>query len=116
MLERTRSALAASAVMQPGWRNRTRRRSTRCDAQVEKKFPKKDAKLLVGCSNGTQYALDALQALDEVGVKTLKPRWNLPRAFGISTTPSLYFDRSADRWCQQRAGRLSASPALPCDL
>lgn len=56
-------------MTQPGWHNGIRRRSTRCDAQAEKKFPKKDAKLLVGCSNGTQYALDALQALDEVGVK-----------------------------------------------
>lgn len=32
-----------------------------------KKFPNKDTPLIVGCSNGTQYALDALEQLDEVG-------------------------------------------------
>jgi rhodanese-related sulfurtransferase len=35
--------------------------------QVEKRFPKKDTKLLVGCSNGTQYSFDALEQLDEAG-------------------------------------------------
>ena len=36
--------------------------------QVEKRFPDKDnAKLLVACSNGTAYSIDALEALDEAG-------------------------------------------------
>lgn len=34
---------------------------------VKKRFPKKDTKLLIGCSNGTKYSLDALEALDEAG-------------------------------------------------
>jgi hypothetical protein len=36
--------------------------------QVEKRFPDKSAKLLVACSNGTQYSLEALEALDEVRI------------------------------------------------
>lgn len=36
-------------------------------ADVKKRFPKKDTKLLVGCSNGTKYSLDALEALDKAG-------------------------------------------------
>lgn len=35
---------------------------------MEKRFPDKKTKLLVGCSNGTQYSMDALEALDEVCV------------------------------------------------
>lgn len=38
---------------------------------VEKKFPNKEAKLLVGCSNGRQYSIDALVALDEAGYVNL---------------------------------------------
>ncbi|KAF8055921.1 STR16 [Scenedesmus sp. PABB004] len=34
---------------------------------VEKRFPSKDAKLLIGCGNGTQYSISALEALDEAG-------------------------------------------------
>jgi rhodanese-related sulfurtransferase len=36
-------------------------------AQIQRRFPNKDAKLLVACSNGTQYSIDALEALDEAG-------------------------------------------------
>ena len=36
-------------------------------AQVEKKFPDKDAKILIGCSDGRAYSMDALMALDEAG-------------------------------------------------
>lgn len=39
--------------------------------QVEKRFPNKDTKLLVGCSNGTQYSFDALEALDEAGYENI---------------------------------------------
>eukprot|EP00879_Flechtneria_rotunda_P002041 GHRR01002220.1.p1 GENE.GHRR01002220.1~~GHRR01002220.1.p1 ORF type:complete len:226 (+),score=54.31 GHRR01002220.1:706-1383(+) len=35
--------------------------------QVEARFPDKNAKLLIACSNGTQYSIDALEALDEAG-------------------------------------------------
>jgi rhodanese-related sulfurtransferase len=35
--------------------------------QVQRKFPSKDAKLLVACSNGRQYSIDALEALDGAG-------------------------------------------------
>lgn len=42
--------------------------------QVEKRFPDKSAKLLIGCSNGTQYSLDALEALDEVCSRILIPQ------------------------------------------
>jgi len=35
--------------------------------QVEKKFPKKDAYILVGCSDGRNRAIQALQLLDEAG-------------------------------------------------
>ena len=35
--------------------------------QVERKFPDKETKLLIGCSNGQQYSMDALEALDEAG-------------------------------------------------
>jgi hypothetical protein len=39
---------------------------------VEKKFPNKAAaKLIVGCSNGKAYSLDALEALDEAGYENL---------------------------------------------
>lgn len=40
-------------------------------AMVEKKFPNKETKFLVGCSNGTQYSIDALEALDEAGYYNL---------------------------------------------
>ncbi len=35
--------------------------------QVLKRFPDKDATILVACSNGKKYSLDALGALDEEG-------------------------------------------------
>ena len=35
--------------------------------QVQRRFPDKGAKLLVACSNGRQYSIDALEALDEAG-------------------------------------------------
>mmetsp|Transcript_14762 Transcript_14762/g.36827 ORF Transcript_14762/g.36827 Transcript_14762/m.36827 type:complete len:226 (-) Transcript_14762:486-1163(-) len=38
---------------------------------VQKKFPKKDAKLLVACSDGRSYCIDALEALDEAGYTNL---------------------------------------------
>lgn len=35
---------------------------------MEKRFPDKDeAKILIGCSNGRKYSMDALMALDEAG-------------------------------------------------
>ena len=34
---------------------------------VEKSFPDKEAKLLIGCSDGRRYSMDALIALDEAG-------------------------------------------------
>lgn len=36
-------------------------------SQVQRKFPNRDAKLLVACSNGRQYSIDALEQLDEAG-------------------------------------------------
>lgn len=36
-------------------------------SQVEKKFPDKESKLLIGCADGKRYAMDALMALDEAG-------------------------------------------------
>ncbi|GBF97959.1 hypothetical protein Rsub_10632 [Raphidocelis subcapitata] len=38
---------------------------------MEKKFPNKQAKLLVGCSNGRAYSVDVLEALDEAGYENL---------------------------------------------
>lgn len=38
---------------------------------MEKRFPNKSAKLLVGCSNGRAYSVDALEALDEAGYENL---------------------------------------------
>uniref|UniRef100_Q5MCQ9 Gonidia-specific protein n=1 Tax=Volvox carteri f. nagariensis TaxID=3068 RepID=Q5MCQ9_VOLCA len=38
---------------------------------VEKRFPKKDVKLMVGCSNGKAYSIDALEALEEAGYTNL---------------------------------------------
>ena len=35
--------------------------------QVEKKFPDKEAKLIVADSDGRTYAIEALEALDEAG-------------------------------------------------
>lgn len=41
-------------------------------SQVEKKFPdKENTKLLVACSNGRRYSMDALMALDEAGYVNL---------------------------------------------
>lgn len=39
--------------------------------QVEKRFPNKNAPLLIGCSDGTTYSIDALEILDEAGYSTL---------------------------------------------
>eukprot|EP00775_Hariotina_reticulata_P003527 gene3527-3796_t len=40
--------------------------------QIERKFPdKQKAKLLVACSDGRQYSIDALEALDEAGYVNL---------------------------------------------
>jgi len=36
-----------------------------------KRFPKKDTKLLIGCSDGTSYCLDALDELDAEGYENL---------------------------------------------
>ena len=36
-------------------------------AQVKKKFPDTETKLLIGCSDGRTYSMDALMALDEEG-------------------------------------------------
>jgi hypothetical protein len=58
--------------------------------QVEKRFPDKSVKLLVGCSNGTQYSLEALEALDEVHTSPLfttmlpdGPAQSHPTPYGI---------------------------------
>jgi rhodanese-related sulfurtransferase len=40
-------------------------------AQVEKRFPDKETKIMIACSNGTRYSLDALEALDEAGYENL---------------------------------------------
>jgi rhodanese-related sulfurtransferase len=40
-------------------------------AVVQKKIPNKETPLVVMCSNGTQYSIDALEALDEAGYVTL---------------------------------------------
>lgn len=39
--------------------------------QVEKRFPDKESKIVVGCSNGRQYTMDVLLALDEEGYTNL---------------------------------------------
>lgn len=36
-------------------------------AQVKKRFPGTETKLLVACNNGRTYTMDALMALDEEG-------------------------------------------------
>jgi len=38
---------------------------------IQKRFPKKDAKLLIGCSDGTAYCLDALEELDAEGYENI---------------------------------------------
>lgn len=38
---------------------------------MEKRFPDKEAKLLIGCSNGRAYSMDALEALDDAGYTNL---------------------------------------------
>lgn len=40
-------------------------------AQVQKKFPAKDTKLMVGCSNGKAYSIDALEQLEDAGYENL---------------------------------------------
>lgn len=35
--------------------------------QIKKKFPDTETKIIVGCSDGTSYSLDALEELDEAG-------------------------------------------------
>jgi hypothetical protein len=37
----------------------------------QKKFPDKETKLIIGCSDGKSYCLDALDALDEAGYVNL---------------------------------------------
>lgn len=39
--------------------------------QVQKKIPNKDTPIVVGCSNGTTYSIDALELLDEAGYTNL---------------------------------------------
>lgn len=39
--------------------------------QVEKKIPNKETKIIVGCSDGTAYTMDACQLLDEAGYVNL---------------------------------------------
>lgn len=40
--------------------------------QVEQAFPdKEDARIIVACSNGRAYSMDALEALDEAGYTNL---------------------------------------------
>ena len=39
--------------------------------QVQKKIPNKDTPIIVGCSNGTTYSIDALELLDEAGYTCL---------------------------------------------
>ncbi|KAI7844754.1 hypothetical protein COHA_001637 [Chlorella ohadii] len=36
-------------------------------AQVARRFPRKDARILIACSNGRQYSIDVLEALEEEG-------------------------------------------------
>lgn len=38
---------------------------------VQKRFPDKESKIVVGCSNGRQYTMDVLLALDEEGYTNL---------------------------------------------
>lgn len=38
---------------------------------VQKKFPNKEHPILVGCSDGRTYSIDALEALDEAGYTNL---------------------------------------------
>lgn len=40
-------------------------------AQIRKRFPDLDTPLLIACSNGTTYSIDALEALDGEGYTTL---------------------------------------------
>lgn len=39
--------------------------------QIEKRFPDKGAKIIVACSDGRAYSMDALEALDEMGYTNL---------------------------------------------
>ena len=40
-------------------------------AQVEKKIPNKATKLIVSCSDGKSYCMEALEALDEAGYENM---------------------------------------------
>ena len=40
-------------------------------AQVEKKFPDKETKLIIGCSDGRLRSINALEALDEAGYENI---------------------------------------------
>lgn len=40
-------------------------------AQVEKKIPNKETKLIVACSDGKSYCMEALEALDEAGYENM---------------------------------------------
>lgn len=61
-------------VYDPETRKKTIKKENNPDfvKQVEKRFPnKEEAKLLISCSNGRQYSIDALEALDEAGYVNL---------------------------------------------
>ena len=38
---------------------------------IQKRFPKTDVKLIVACSDGRTYCIDALEALDEAGYENI---------------------------------------------
>ena len=53
-------------------------------SQVKKRFPDTEAKLLIGCSDGRKYSIDALTALDEEGytnIVGLRVRAQEPQAY-----------------------------------
>lgn len=57
---------------------------------VEKKFPNKESKILIGCSDGRAYSMDALMQLDEAGYTNLAgklPQGSLRRR-GCCLTPA----------------------------
>lgn len=60
-------------------------------AQIEKRFPDKDAGLVVGCSDGRTYSIDALELLDEAGY------WNLVGLKGGFNSWFRVFDNKGNR-------------------